>query len=126
MHIDPDARSAERSPNQPHAFVEDIATSWASYLDAVAAVIAAAPAGLLLHLAGPTDEGVRIIEVWESRDSGQRFRHEALEDAINRVTDVGVSSGYRQLDVRHASGAWTAAPENQDFRDRIQPRKEPQ
>ena len=32
-----------------------------------------APEGLILHAAGRTDEGVRIIEVWESEEAWHRF-----------------------------------------------------
>jgi hypothetical protein len=31
------------------------------------------PDGLILHAAGPTDEGFRIIELWESEEVCRRF-----------------------------------------------------
>jgi hypothetical protein len=61
----------------PYAFVEDIAASWHRY-ESYAAAIAGLPPGLILHVAGPTDEGFRIIDVWESEASWQRFRSERL------------------------------------------------
>ena len=57
-----------------HAFVEDIPASWEQYEPLEAAIADAVPAGLILHVAGPTDDGVRTIEVWESREAWRRFR----------------------------------------------------
>jgi hypothetical protein len=65
-----------------YAYVQDVASSWQQYERAVAAVVDLAPSGLILHVAGPTDEGVRIIDVWESEESWERFRTEFLEPAI--------------------------------------------
>lgn len=53
-----------------YAFVEDIAASWEEYGRLAAALEGGpAPKGLLLHAAGPTDEGIRIVEVWESEEA---------------------------------------------------------
>lgn len=54
------------------AFVQDFAATWQHY-ERVASAIAARPEGLLLHVAGPTDEGFRIIGVWESESAWDRF-----------------------------------------------------
>ena len=56
-----------------HAFVEDIPASWEEYEVVDAAIADPVPEGLILHVAGPTDDGVRTIEVWESRAAWQRF-----------------------------------------------------
>jgi hypothetical protein len=40
------------------------------------------PAGRILHTAGPTDTGWRVVDVWESRDALERFRDERLLPAI--------------------------------------------
>ena len=56
-----------------YAFVEDIAASWEQYEPVDAAIAEAPPDGLILHVAGPTDEGVRTIGVWESREAWRRF-----------------------------------------------------
>jgi hypothetical protein len=37
------------------------------------------PDGLILHAAGRTDEGFRIIEIWESEEACRRFA-----DGLNR------------------------------------------
>jgi hypothetical protein len=71
------------------AFVQEFAivdgdTSTTNY-DAVAAELGrTAPAGLILHTAGfDRDRGVfRIMDVWESREAGQRFMDEKLMPII--------------------------------------------
>jgi hypothetical protein len=58
-----------------YAFVQDIAATWEQY-EHLAAAIAARPEGLVIHVAGPTDEGFRIIGVWESEAAWERFEAE--------------------------------------------------
>jgi hypothetical protein len=41
-----------------------------------------APAGLILHVAGPTDEGFRMIDIWKSEQAWDRFQAERLAPAI--------------------------------------------
>ena len=57
-----------------YAFVEDIPASWEQYGPVDAAIAERVPEGLILHVAGPTDDGVRTIDVWESREAWLRFR----------------------------------------------------
>ena len=53
-----------------YAFVEDIAASWEDYDRFVTPLRGdQIPDGLVLHAAGPTDEGIRIVEVWESEQA---------------------------------------------------------
>ena len=65
-----------------YAFVQDVAASWDQYERVAAALMEPAPAGLILHLAGPTDEGFRTIEVWESEQAWEHFQAERLSPAI--------------------------------------------
>ena len=65
-----------------HATVQDVAASWVEYERVAGAVVDARSAALILHVAGPTDEGVRTIDVWESEAAWQRFRAERLTPAI--------------------------------------------
>ena len=55
-----------------YVLVEDVAASWDRY-EAIARSVERAPRGLLIHVAGPTDEGFRIVEVWESEAAWRRF-----------------------------------------------------
>jgi hypothetical protein len=65
-----------------YAFVQDVAATWEHYQRVAAPTVEPLPDGLLLHLAGPTDEGFRIIAVWESEDAWLRFQAERLGPAI--------------------------------------------
>ena len=65
-----------------YAVVQDIAASWHYYEQVAAALVETAPAGLILHAAGPTDEGVRVIAIWETETAWQRFCTERLAPAI--------------------------------------------
>jgi hypothetical protein len=56
-----------------YAVVQDVPASWADY-EALAAIAEPVPDGLILHVAGPTDEGFRTIEIWESVEASRRFR----------------------------------------------------
>lgn len=65
-----------------YAYVHDVASSWEQYRQVAAALVDPPPSGLILHVAGPTDEGVRIIDVWESEASWEQYRAERLAPAI--------------------------------------------
>jgi hypothetical protein len=65
-----------------YAFVQDIAASWQQYELTTAATMEPVPGGLILHVAGPTAEGFRIIDVWETDDAWHRFQAERLATAI--------------------------------------------
>jgi hypothetical protein len=69
----------------PHAIVQDVAASWVEYERVASALVDPAPGGLILHVAGPTDEGVRAIEIWESEEPWQRFRAKRLAPAIGAL-----------------------------------------
>lgn len=56
-----------------YALVEDVAASWETYHGFAADLERSRPEGLMLHAAGRTDEGVRIIEVWESEEAWRRY-----------------------------------------------------
>jgi hypothetical protein len=43
------------------------------------------PDGCQLHIAGPTDNGWRVITVWDSDEAFQRFRNETLVPAMREV-----------------------------------------
>lgn len=41
--------------------------------------------GALLHIAGPTERGWRVIEVWASEDAQRRFQRDRLDPACERA-----------------------------------------
>lgn len=65
-----------------YAFVQDVAASWDQYERVTAGLTCPAPSGLIMHLAGPTDEGFRIIDVWDSEQAFERFKAERLQPAL--------------------------------------------
>ena len=65
-----------------YAFVQDVAASWQQY-ERFSTAISLRPEGLVFHVAGPTDEGFRIIGVWESESAWKRFEAEQLLDGAS-------------------------------------------
>lgn len=57
-----------------YAVVCDVPASWELYQPLRDAVADPLLHGLLLHVAGPTDEGFRVIDVWATREDWERFR----------------------------------------------------
>ena len=75
-----------RSTDGPCVRVYDVPASWNGY-PAVEASLDPPPAGLVLHLAGPTDEGFRIVEVWAAEADAATF-DASLEAALRAVDPV--------------------------------------
>lgn len=83
-----------------YAVVEDVPASWERY-EVIARTVGRRPRGLLLHVAGPTDEGFRIIEIWESEEAWQAFAH-AFNAALATVDPaVGTRAIARNLRAVH-------------------------
>ena len=43
------------------------------------------PPGALVHLAGPMEDGWRVIEAWESPEQAERFYREELQPIFERL-----------------------------------------
>lgn len=71
----------DNRPESAYAVVQELAASWEQFRWLAAGLYDPAPPGLVVHLAGPIDEGVRVISVWESEQSWRRFQSERLEPA---------------------------------------------
>jgi hypothetical protein len=71
-----------------YAFVNDVAASWERYERVAQAFEGPAPQGLVIHAAGPTDDGFRIIAVWESEDAWERFRADRLGPDVETMAHV--------------------------------------
>lgn len=83
-----------------YALVQDVPASWEQYRG-IARSLERVPPGLLLHVAGPTDEGFRIIQVWESEVAWRRFSPD-LENALGSVDPhVGPRMVVRDLRAVH-------------------------
>jgi hypothetical protein len=62
------------------------------------------PPGLLAHVAGPTDTGWRVINVWQDEESFRRFVSERLIRASGLAArsdgfDPGKAAGFRSMTV---------------------------
>ena len=68
-----------------YAYVQDIASSWDHYERVTTSLVESPPVGLIAHVAGPTDDGVRIIEIWDTEDAWERFRDERQAAAIAAI-----------------------------------------
>jgi hypothetical protein len=77
-----DAAAQRRRREVLHAIVQDLAASWVEYERVAGALVDSTSGGLIVHVAGPTDEGVRTIDVWESEAAWKCFRVERLTPAI--------------------------------------------
>jgi hypothetical protein len=68
-----------------YAFVQDIASSWEQYELVTAPLLDPAPVGLILHLAGRTEEGFRIIDIWQDVEAFELFQAERVQPAIAAI-----------------------------------------
>lgn len=96
-----------------YVVIEDVPASWERY-DAVADAVRTATPGLLWHLAGPTDEGFRIVEVWASEAAWAAFAGD-LDAALDAVDpDVRPRGARRDLQAIHVvvGDALAAGPSN--------------
>lgn len=88
-------------PGTTYALVEDVPASWDAYLERVEALGGRVPDGLLVHVAGPTDEGFRMIEIWESKAARERFRDELRTGDLHRpVRPQDVHTIFREFTVQ--------------------------
>jgi len=83
-----------------YVLVHDVAASWEGYR-AIEERLERPPAGLLVHVAGATDEGFRIVEVWQTQADFERFESELREGLRGVDPIVPVSWAVRDLRARH-------------------------
>lgn len=67
-----------------YAVVHDVPASWSTYLEGFGSLGDRPPDGLLVHVAGPTEEGFRVIDVWESQTAWERTRDDRLPGVRDR------------------------------------------
>src|SRR5262245_46516846 len=80
-----------------YAIVQDVAASWEHYERFAVALAEAVPEGLIVHVAGRTDEGFRIIGIWETEEAWRRFA-DRLEPAGGSEARLDV---FRPLHLAH-------------------------
>jgi hypothetical protein len=85
-----------------YALVQDVPASWHDYERVGAAAVEPVPIGLIVHVAGPTDEGFRVIEVWEGERAWERFRAERLAPVLAALGDTTIGQPrFRDLHALH-------------------------
>ena len=67
-----------------YAFVQDVPATWDTYREIAETLSTDRPEGLVVHAAGRTDEGFRMIGIWDSRGACDRFRDERPEQDPRR------------------------------------------
>jgi hypothetical protein len=87
------------------AFVETIPEGSIEEYDKVVAALGdiGTPDGLILHLAGMSEKGMRVIDVWESKAQHDRFRNETLLPAMERAFGhpPAAEAIFEPMDVHH-------------------------
>jgi hypothetical protein len=78
-----------------YVVVHDIACSWCEYERIGRELLEPPPAGLLAHVAGPTEEGVRLVDIWDGDRPDVRDRADRLTTAIGPVATRAVSRDFR-------------------------------
>jgi hypothetical protein len=68
-----------------YAFVQDVAATWEQYQRVAETMYGPVPDGLIIHVAGRTDEGYRVIEVWQDQAACERFHLDRLARAASTV-----------------------------------------
>ncbi|MFN8224442.1 MAG: hypothetical protein U0R50_14480 [Gaiellales bacterium] len=92
----------EPEPTHPFAVVADTPATWTSYGSSGTA----RDPGLILRAAGPTDDGYRTIEVWESEAA---FREAGRPPGVS----TGFAPVVRELRVHHLVTATTERPKEE-------------
>jgi hypothetical protein len=70
-----------------------VAPSRAMYEEVDKALGGLAPAGLIVHTATEVADGIRIIDVWESRAAADAFGEQVLGPVIQRLMGDAVADG---------------------------------
>jgi hypothetical protein len=100
-----------------YAVIHDVPASWERY-EVLGRIVSRSVPGLLLHVAGPTDEGVRIVELWVSEAAWRAFAP-TLEAGLRSLDpDLPPHAVVRDLRARHVvlgKGWDTAAATDTDL-----------
>jgi hypothetical protein len=90
-----------------YAYVQDLPGATIEGYDEITAQLGdERPAGLVVHLAGPTDDGIRFIDVWETEDDFKRFLAERLIPATSVVLAGAAEAPDSRTDVLDVHHRW--------------------
>ena len=68
-----------------YAFIQDVPANEEIYGKIKAELGDVAPAGLIAHVVIRRPDGLRYVDVWNSRTQWERFQADAVEPAVGRV-----------------------------------------
>lgn len=91
-----------------YAIVRDMPVSWEDHRPQLERLALFAPAGLLAGAAGRTAEGVRVIEIWRTRDDCERYEGEQIASDEGGGSTVLGDTTVRELLVERLLGQLTA------------------
>lgn len=74
----------------------------------------AVPQGLLIHTAGATEDGLRVVDVWESSEAFDRFQASRLAEAIADSPMAGAPPAVERWEL---GNVWTPSPDALAARD---------
>jgi len=66
-----------------------------------------APRNELFHWVAKTDRGIRVIDVWESRDAFERFVHERLGPVFEEVGMPGPEIQFFEIHNYFSGARWS-------------------
>jgi hypothetical protein len=68
-----------------YGFVQDVPANEEMYGEIRARLGEQRPDGLVAHVALRREQGLRYVDVWDSREQWERFREDRLEPAVDAV-----------------------------------------
>lgn len=76
----------------PYAFTQDMPTGKDMYTRLSDMIGNEAPKGLIVHLAFETPPGMRIVDLWESKEEFERFQQTRLRPSMDKMLqDAGIT-----------------------------------
>jgi hypothetical protein len=76
-----------------YAFIQDVPIDQATYEKVRAGLGDEAPTGLISHVVIAGDNGLRYVDVWESREDWDRFHIDRLQGIVDAVlAEQGVTA----------------------------------
>ena len=83
-----------------YGFVQDVPANEEMYRQIRDRLGAERPDGLVAHVALRREQGLRYVDVWDSREQWERFREERLEPAVGGVlASYGLPHDHSQVTV---------------------------
>jgi hypothetical protein len=95
-----------------YGFVQDVPADEAMYRE-IRARLGARPDGLVAHVALRREQGLRYVDVWDSKEQWDRFREERLEPAVEEVlASYGLPHDHSTVTIAEFDvvDAWLGAP----------------